>query len=81
MAQREHEMREYTERLESWLEQGVYSANRLAWLTNEMSDDDLLSMFAYSTNFELRQAVRDVLVKRGIDPEDAIGEPLMAFNW
>lgn len=68
-------MRDLTVQLETWLEIGVYDSVRLRWLATQMSDDDLISMYAYGESEELLRLLREVLHSRGLDPD---GEPLAA---
>ena len=65
-------MRDITAQLEMWLEQGLYTMDRVLWLTNTMESDDLVSMFAYAHNLEVKHIVREALSKQGLNPD---GEP------
>jgi uncharacterized protein YaeQ len=67
--EREHDMRDLTQQIESWLEIGVYDAVRVRWLATQMSDDDLISMVAYGESEALLRLVREVLEDRGLDPD------------
>jgi uncharacterized protein YaeQ len=73
-------MRDLAPYLDEWLELGIYDLPRLVWLCNQMTVDDLVSLFTHTDRLDVRDAIRQTLEKRDINVDTLPPPPSTDFT-